>query len=859
MRRFAPILPLCLLALIGCEPGADNETDGLSNTSSMLIEAYMAISNTHDVNGFLYEITCDSGFELTEYISLEDEAMPAWISPDGTNHAFSDLLTLVPPGDCHVVATPMQDPDTPSEVCAPSEADVTIEPESTTEIVLISQCEGVAAGALDVIAGLNTPPTIVDIDIEPSKFIIQCEWVTITIDAIDPDGDEVTYTWEVTLTPAGAASEYQLDADGNSADFSADTPGYYEITVTAADESGAGTSLTFPIHVSGNDDIEHCFDPICCETPDGYQTLQEEECAATGGAIAPVELCSADVCCEIRVDAEPEPFITYQTVSVADCDPAAVVAPDRCDEPVGCCRLPDGTFTDDDEETCKDQGGQVADERLCEELCCAVPDADGTVTVATTTLGECRTLGGAPTADDECQETCCRLRGGGFANLPIAECDGVMGFPVEAEFCREQTARVEGLSLDPDAECPPSPYMVIASSAANQLAVYDLDTLAPLGTSPFDTCTNPSRILMLPNTDVVAACRGTGDVRVNRHTRDGLQLWSTTLPDCTSGARGVTYSPEGRLFASCSTDNGNIYELDPASGTIINTVDLGFGIYGLSSDWDGVYACNRYSSQVTKLTVGTGNPDDMTIDWQVSAACYGISGDGQGGIWISQGANLVHLDTATGAQLLSVPMPSSGGGTIVGPDGVVSVGMYSGNAVFRYNPLTATSVTEPMPAGHSGPHGVTVDSAGNSYGICLASHTVIKLEDGQPPVPFSGSVLSSPYNYGGDQAGINFGCVNSTSSTTILPAVDSGDAGTNWLTAEWSATQPANTSIIIEYRIDGGPWQFLANLAVTPSLTTAPIAGPNTGQVFEFQATLSMAPTATAPPSIDWLTVSFSL
>ncbi len=861
MRRFAPILPLCLAALVGCDSTADNDTDELNQTSSMLVEAYMAISNTHDVNGFLYEITCDSGFELTEYVSLEDETMPAWISPDGENHAFSDLLMLVPPGDCHVVATPMQDEDTPSEVCAPTEADVTIEPESTTEIVLISQCEGADAGALDVVAGLNTPPTIIDLDIEPSKFIIQCEWVTITVDAIDPDGDEITYTWEVTLTPGGGASDYELVPNGDSADFLADSPGYYEITVTATDSLGGETSLTFPIHVSGNDDIEHCFDPICCETAAGFQMLQEEECADAGGAIAPVEMCAADVCCEVRVDAEPEPFITYEIVPVDDCDPAAVVALDRCDEPTGCCRLPDGTYTNDDEEKCKDQGGQVADERLCEEFCCEVRNADGTISYSNSTLGECRTLGGAEAPERMCEDTCCRLRVGGFATMPIAECTDEIGVPVNSDFCREQTARVEGLSLDPDAECPPSPYMVIASSNANELAVYDLDTLAPLTTTPFPTCTNPSRILMLPNTDVVASCRGTTDVRVNRHTRDGVQLWSTQLPDCIAGARGVTYSPHGRLFVSCSDSTGRVYELDPTSGGVLGSVDTDHGVYGLTSDWDGVYSCNAYGSptQVTKiLTTGAGNPDDMTIDWQVNAACYGISGDGIGGVWLSQGQNLTRLDTATGAVLTTVPMGNNGYGTIVGPDGVVSVGLTFANAVFRYDPLTATATTVNLPAGHTNPHGVTVDSDGNSYAICRGSDTVVKLEDGQPPAPLLGSALNYPYNYGGDQAGINFTCVNSTSSITILPEVDSGNAATTWLTAEWSATQPADTSIIIEYRIDGGPWQYLANLAVTPGLTTAPIVAPNSGQVFEFQLTLSMAPTATLPPSVDWLTISFN-
>ena len=78
------------------------------------------------------------------------------------------------------------------------------------------------------------------------------------------------------------------------------------------------------------------------------------------------------------------------------------------------------------------------------------------------------------------------------------------------------------------------------------------------------------------------------------------------------------------------------------------------------------------------------------------------------------------------------------------------------------------------------------------------------------------------------------------------------------MTASWSATLPADASIIIEYRIDGGPWTQIANLALTPALTNAPIVAPNTGQVFEFRTTLAMNPSAAAPPSLDWLTITYT-
>jgi hypothetical protein len=301
-----------------------------------------------------------------------------------------------------------------------------------------------------------------------------------------------------------------------------------------------------------------------------------------------------------------------------------------------------------------------------------------------------------------------------------------------------------------------------------------------------------------------------------------------------------------------------VHELDLTTGAILSSVDPGHSIYGISSDWDGLYICDAWGSSVLKIALDAGDPSDLTLDWDVSQSCYGISGDGVGGVWVSNSSNLTRLDTTTGALLTTQAMGNSGYGTIVGPDGIVSVGLTTTNSVYRYDPLSGTGTTHALPAGNTWSHGVTVDSDGNTYAINRTSNSVVKFEGALPPVSFGGGILSQPYNYGGDQAGINFSCVNSTTSIDVLAPVDAGSPTATWLTANWGATMPADTSIIIEYRIDAGPWTQLANLALTPGLTTAPIVAPNTGQVFEFQTTLAMNPSAVAPPSVDWLTISYT-
>ena len=179
---------------------------------------------------------------------IETEALQGNLDPAETEvgRAFIDGLMVLPPGDYMVCVTPLQSNGLPSAECAPVTGEVSVSPEITTEVVLISQCDGNPNGGLDVVVGLNDPPLITDLNIGPSKFITTCETASLTVEASDPNGDSLSYDWEIISGPAGGL----LVESGATAQFTPSAAGDYELKVTVYDATGGSTSLSFPVHVS---------------------------------------------------------------------------------------------------------------------------------------------------------------------------------------------------------------------------------------------------------------------------------------------------------------------------------------------------------------------------------------------------------------------------------------------------------------------------------------------------------------------------------------------------------------------------------------------------------------------------------
>jgi hypothetical protein len=230
--------------------------------------------------------TCADAPVATKVVPVETEMLPAHIETagsDGDKHPFGDALFILPPGDYLVCATPHVDAATPSPDCAPVSGTATVVAEQTTEIVLISQCEGEPAGGLDVVVVLNDPPRIDNIIFETSKFITMCEFETITVAASDPNGDLLTYAWEIVTHPPG--QQGSLVGGGASVQFRPDRGGMYEIKVTVDDGHDRTARLTFPVHVSPGP----CCQGSCGGQAAGGDCYCDDECFGFGD-------CCADVC-----------------------------------------------------------------------------------------------------------------------------------------------------------------------------------------------------------------------------------------------------------------------------------------------------------------------------------------------------------------------------------------------------------------------------------------------------------------------------------------------------------------------------------------------------------------------------------
>jgi hypothetical protein len=107
---------------------------------------------------------------------------------------------------------------------------------------MVSQCKGAVTGAADGITILNTPPVITNLIITPSKFITTCQVARLSVEANDPDGDALSFLWQLLGT--------NMSSTNQSINFQSVIPVTSQLRITVSDPFGAKTSLTFPMHAS---------------------------------------------------------------------------------------------------------------------------------------------------------------------------------------------------------------------------------------------------------------------------------------------------------------------------------------------------------------------------------------------------------------------------------------------------------------------------------------------------------------------------------------------------------------------------------------------------------------------------------
>lgn len=304
-------LLLLLAACGGSAPGPVEADQGLTSRIAVALD-----TDVQSVTLTATEVDCVTGLPIPDGavhtgeadllgMSLADFGLPIDpLSPDST-HDFTDIFLLVEPGCYDLVAQPLDADGNPSEDCsvAISDGPVEVVDGQTTEVLLLSQCDGQESGGLDTIIAFNEAPTITDVTYEPSKFTDTCEPVVVCVEATDPNGDPMEFEW--TVDP-GLFEVVSFEQNGDIAveciEILPTEPGDVTIDVVVYDLLADGTriedylasignpqdshhAMTMPLHVAGDpaagngglDDTDGDGIPDACDIcPEGDDTLDAD-------------------------------------------------------------------------------------------------------------------------------------------------------------------------------------------------------------------------------------------------------------------------------------------------------------------------------------------------------------------------------------------------------------------------------------------------------------------------------------------------------------------------------------------------------------------------------------------------------
>lgn len=260
---FMAILGLGLWSTSGC--GSDSQpaegTLGSLRASVELSELQHGVTAVH-LKIVAPGDDCTSSPISEQWVSLEAEVLPEPQAMGGTR-PFAGGLFVLPEGSYRVCATPLVGDD-PAEICEAAEAEVAVSSGTTTQVVLISQCQTPTTGGVGVIVALNDGPVISRLELEPSQFISVCETVTVVATATDANEDELEYTWSIAEGPSGG----RLSASAASATFSGPA-GDYDLLLEVDDGHGGRAELNFPLHVSD----------AVCSVPAAVQSIFDQRCS----------------------------------------------------------------------------------------------------------------------------------------------------------------------------------------------------------------------------------------------------------------------------------------------------------------------------------------------------------------------------------------------------------------------------------------------------------------------------------------------------------------------------------------------------------------------------------------------------
>jgi hypothetical protein len=139
------------------------------------------------------------------------------------------------------------------------------------KVALVAVCIAV----LCIVCSKNEPPVITSISVNPDD-IYPNEEATLTVNAEDPDGDELAFTWSATSGNLSSTSGQVVDwkAPGD--------PGSYTVTVVAEDEAEAADTASKSIRVESNPDTEP--PTVTLTYPANNDTIQQPSITITADA-----------------------------------------------------------------------------------------------------------------------------------------------------------------------------------------------------------------------------------------------------------------------------------------------------------------------------------------------------------------------------------------------------------------------------------------------------------------------------------------------------------------------------------------------------------------------------------------------
>ncbi|MFT5991327.1 MAG: streptogramin lyase [Flavobacteriales bacterium] len=351
------------------------------------------------------------------------------------------------------------------------------------------------------------------------------------------------------------------------------------------------------------------------------------------------------------------------------------------------------------------------------------------------------------------------------------------------------------------------PDLWVANTDDNTVTRIDTDEARAVATFPVGP--NPSRTAVDFEGNVYVAARafdGQGTVtKIQRNDCIGeaCVLWEVDIGDINAIPRGLAIDRQGFPWVGTYND-GMLRRLDPETGEIVHTTNVGVDVYGLAIDSEGIIWVSTISA--TGVAAYDTVRDRVLGAWRLPDCTtpYGIAVDANGDVWMgtyrcnelvrlrrdSFESGDIELDRYTHPNLQETR------GVAVDGDGAVYVAASGTNRLGRFDPITESftwtvgTCEEPI--------GVGIARDGNIWVACKSSDAVRRYQPDGTELQ-TVDVGNGPYSYS-DLTGFqlrNFTAPNGDWTVRF----DCGYAECRFDELVWDASLPSGTTVAARARV----------------------------------------------------------